>query len=126
MKVKGLIGTLAGLGLSLQGVTHAQPTLAHQAENLGGRGIESLESTPSCDLWVKNHGETTWVKTFEGKAQSEVGCVEMGRKTDLENLQNMGKMAPKLMVEYNGKKIPINPPEPKDKVPTEDLLYPVH
>ena len=132
MKVKGLIGTLAGLGMSLQGVTHAQPTLAHQLENFEKRGSESLESTRSCDLWVKNHGEATWMKTFEGEAQSEADCVEMGRKIDLENRGNMGNMGnmgsqpPKLMVEYNGKKIFINPPQtPTPETPPEYYPYPV-
>jgi hypothetical protein len=124
MKVNGLIGTLASIVMPLQVLTHAQPALAHQAENRGEQGLGSLLQPPNCDVFFKNKaGE--WEQGISEHVANKA-CVEMGQSIHQGNVDHVKEdphfVAPLLRVDYNGEKILINPPE----TPPEYHPYPLN
>ena len=132
MEVNGLIVTLASIVMPLQVLTHAQPTLAHQADNLEGHGIESLIKQPKCDVFFKNESGQ-WEQGISKNVPNEAGCIKIGKETHEQNIVQVKEdptyIPPPLVVKYtdaSGKVniIFINPSEPKE-VPNDyhlDLL----
>ncbi len=128
MKLSGLIGTLAGLGMSLQGVIHAPVAFAHQAENVGGHGVESLMKQPNCDVFFRNEAGQ-WEEGISEHVANRKACVEVGRSVHQQNVGHMKEdplfVPPLLRVEYYGENTFINPPETPLIKHDEEYHYPV-